>query len=213
MNHVQEKIENNFLQLQAHNSHCLALSTIIDELNNLGLEKSKDSFRSPKQRVPLCANKYSSLHEMAPRDGFDSSKLTGIEEDPTEQNHRQLLQILGCPLSENSNIHDIQDMLDHTAYIRSHNARIGLLKLSKAINSSLDLTLDTASITNQIVVDEVFEDTKWQEVQFLDDHLRSRIVELETKIGSTGSAMGDLDLDKSHVDSKESQDFVNNWKV
>ena len=213
MDHLQKKIDHMFLQLQTHASHYVALGTIIDELNKMELETNTDSSRFPQQRVLSYADDNSSLHERSHRDGFTLNERTGIEEDLTEQSHRELLQILGCPLSEDVNLNSIKDLLEHTAYTRQQNARLGSLKLNKAIELSLNSTLDAFSITNQIVVDSVFEDTKWKEVQFLDDDLRSRMVELENEIERIGSVMGGLDLDQLDLANKASQQFVNTWKV
>lgn len=202
-----------FLQHQTHASHYVALGTIIDELNKMELETNTNPSRFPQQRVLSYADDNSSLHESSPRDGLNLNKRIGIDEDLTEQSHRELLQILGCPLSEDVNLNSIKDFLEGTAYTRQQNARLGSLNLNRAIELSLDATLDASSITNQIVVDSVFEDTKWNEVQFLDDDLRSRMVELEKEIGRIGSIMGGLDLDQLDLANKASQNFVNTWKV
>lgn len=201
------------LQLQTHASHYVALCTITDELNKIRLETNTDSSRFPQQRVLSYADDKSSLLERSPGDGFNLNERLGIEEDLTEKSHRELLQILGCPLSEDVNLNSIKDLLEHTAYTRQQNARLGSLKLNRAIELSLDSALDASSIANQIVVDSVLEDTKWKEVQFLDDDLRSRMVELENEIGRIGSVMGGLDLDQLDLANKASQNFVNTWKV
>lgn len=213
MKQIQDKIDNIFLQLQTHDSHCLALGIIMNECSKLGLEKSTNSSRSRMKRTPSLIDKDNHVHQKRPQNDLDTGKLTDIEDDVTQQSHRQLLQVLGCPLFEDSNSHSIQDLLNRTASTRVQNARMGVFKMHTAIDSLLDTNLESASIINQIIVDRVLEDSKWQEVHLMDEHLKSRIAKLETETGRIGSAMENLDFDKLRVVSKNCQDFVNRWNT
>lgn len=215
MKYLQEKMLDTLLQLQAHHSHFRALNLIANELSKLRLGESNVSFNSSKIASSQVYD-HGVLHEKSLQNDLHSNQFTENDDNAAEQNqaepsHRELLQILGCPLPNNSDLNGIQDFLDSVAYTRAKDNRMRLAESNRAMLSSLNLNLDAASICNDIMIDGLFKDTKWHEFEPVESQLKSRIAELDAEIGKVGSAMENLDLEKLQVVSAEAQNFVNNW--
>lgn len=206
---------NTLLQLQAHHSHFRALNVIANELSKTCLVENNISLNSSKIASSQVYN-HGVLHEGFLQNDLHFNKITENDDNATEQyqaepSHRKLLQSLGCPLSSNSNLNDIQDFLDSATCTRAKDTRMRLAESNRAMITSLHLSLDAASTCNNIMIDGLFKDTKWHEFEPVDNQLKSRIAELDADIGKVASAMGNLDLEKLQVTNVEAQNFVNNW--
>ena len=188
------------MRAQNHISQTAATNTLGDEL--LGLRHS-----IPRTQRSLNNSVVNPSVVNVTGSEFDVANLR-ISSD---NGHRRLLSILGIPPLDGLKTKDAEDMLDTKACDGQRKTRDASSSVENSVNQVLCSYLDNSSCTHQIVVDALLADTAYHTVQMFDSDLKSGLTSLETAITKIGGDMGELDLEKLKLPSKERDRFVTQW--
>lgn len=188
--------------------HLAALNNIVHDVEALQLEDSQSTMiTSPiknngdTRSLPSQSTPGHSLDSILQQESFSNSG---------DAYHRQMLHLLGVPLS-NPSLPEVQNTLDAAISDRQQKLREGLKGLNHAIDRSLSLELNNAACVNDLLLNGLLEDSKTHTVELFDPELKSRSSKLGKELDKVGSDIAGLELDKLHMPSGKRDDFVNKW--